>query len=333
MSEEYSFVQQIRQDPHDDVPRLIFADYLEDAGDPQGELIRVQVELAKTPVGDSRRPGLVRLNDQLLAEHGETWLAQLRALGAEGISIRCFQRGLVERVRIQASRFLENGEELCRIAPALYCLELRGRREQLPALENFPMPPQITSLDVSANRLQDAGVANICIARWLGQLEELNLGFNRIGHVGLSILTNQDMPNLKRLWLGVNQIGPDGAAALGAWPDLAHLEALSLPVNQLGDDGIRHLTDSLLLSNLQRLDLASNGITGHGVRHLALAKSLTSLKVLNLRSNQIDTAGMGHLVESSLAGQLTVIDVRGNQVEGINQLRKKLGDDIVCALA
>ena len=46
MNEEQAFFEEIRDQPNNDVPRLIFADWLEERGDPRGEFIRVQCDLA-----------------------------------------------------------------------------------------------------------------------------------------------------------------------------------------------------------------------------------------------------------------------------------------------
>ena len=47
-----AFIHSIREAPDDDAPRLVYADWLEDNGDPQrAEFIRVQCELARTARG------------------------------------------------------------------------------------------------------------------------------------------------------------------------------------------------------------------------------------------------------------------------------------------
>ena len=43
MSDEDAFLVAIRVNPTDDAPRLVYADWLDDQGDPRGELIRVQM--------------------------------------------------------------------------------------------------------------------------------------------------------------------------------------------------------------------------------------------------------------------------------------------------
>jgi uncharacterized protein (TIGR02996 family) len=44
-----AFVRAVLAAPDDPLPRLIFADWLDEQGDPLGELIRVRVELAGIP--------------------------------------------------------------------------------------------------------------------------------------------------------------------------------------------------------------------------------------------------------------------------------------------
>jgi len=44
---EQDFITEILANPDDDMPRLIFADWLEERGDPRSEFIRVQCELAR----------------------------------------------------------------------------------------------------------------------------------------------------------------------------------------------------------------------------------------------------------------------------------------------
>lgn len=90
MSEREAFLQAIRHDPEDDTPRLIFADWLEEHGDPQGEFIRIQCELAQFVPSLDRRTELLHREQELLWTHREEWLGSLPLLDE---SIR-FHRGL-----------------------------------------------------------------------------------------------------------------------------------------------------------------------------------------------------------------------------------------------
>ena len=50
MTEEWALRQAVITSPDDDLPRLVYADWLDDAGDPaRAEFIRAQVQLATVP--------------------------------------------------------------------------------------------------------------------------------------------------------------------------------------------------------------------------------------------------------------------------------------------
>src|SRR4051812_38202157 len=73
-----AFLQDIKDHPEDDTRRLIFADWLEEHGDPRGELIRVQCELARLGEDDPRTDDLCRREQALLKRHEAAWLGPLR---------------------------------------------------------------------------------------------------------------------------------------------------------------------------------------------------------------------------------------------------------------
>jgi uncharacterized protein (TIGR02996 family) len=74
MSRLESFLQAIREEPDDDRPRLEFADWLTEQGDPRGQFIRVQCELARVDDQSLRWKELRRLQRELLGRHGDAWL-------------------------------------------------------------------------------------------------------------------------------------------------------------------------------------------------------------------------------------------------------------------
>jgi carbon storage regulator len=77
--EESAFVQAIQEEPGDEGQRLIFADWLEERGDPLGEFLRARCQLAQLPAGDPQREGLEERERSLWGEHGRAWAASLPA--------------------------------------------------------------------------------------------------------------------------------------------------------------------------------------------------------------------------------------------------------------
>lgn len=311
MDFEHPFVQEVRANPHDDAPRLILADYLEEAGDLRGELIRVQVELSHLPPGDPARRELELRESELLAENAEEWLASLRELGAEGVSARCFQRGLIERVRISAKAFLEHGVELCRQAPALYCLELRTRGD-LSALSRVcasPMPAQVTALDLSANKLAAADLLLMAASGWPSQIESLTLAFNQLDDAAMAAFGQ--WPVLTDLDLSVNRIGPAGIDALVRRPAAPRLTSLILSVNPVGDAGLTQLSQSILAGQIRHLDLARTGISAAGVYRTASSPLWQGIERLILRGNSLAELFERAMEVLASAPRLSHLDLRG----------------------
>jgi uncharacterized protein (TIGR02996 family) len=88
MSDREAFVAAVAASPEDDLPRLVFADWLDENGESErAEFIRVQCELAKPAVRqdtDFRDPLLARMRS-LLDAHRKRWMAPVAAaLGFSG---------------------------------------------------------------------------------------------------------------------------------------------------------------------------------------------------------------------------------------------------------
>jgi uncharacterized protein (TIGR02996 family) len=92
MNPEDAFLQAILDAADDDAPRLVYADWLEEHGQPdRAAFIRVQCELARLPEGDPRRPVLEARERALLA-HQDQWLGPLNS----PLLHWQFRRGFVE---------------------------------------------------------------------------------------------------------------------------------------------------------------------------------------------------------------------------------------------
>ena len=76
MSAHDAFLQVIQQTPDDDAPRLVYADWLEERGDPRGEFIRLQCRRLQLAEGDPLRPLLLRREPKYQQE----WLVPRQAL-------------------------------------------------------------------------------------------------------------------------------------------------------------------------------------------------------------------------------------------------------------
>lgn len=113
MNDNDAFLQAILENPDDDPLRLIYADWLEERGDPRGEFIRVQCALARLPEEDPTYPDLQEREAELLAAHGAAWSAAVNKIATDS----AFHRGFIERVSLGARKFLTHGAKLFALAP------------------------------------------------------------------------------------------------------------------------------------------------------------------------------------------------------------------------
>src|SRR4051794_37823654 len=94
MSDEPALLRAVRDDPDDDLPRLAYADWLEEKGErPRAAFIRAQLQRARLPWEDDRQAELQATERRLLIEHGLDWMPPEVPI----TSVR-FRRGFVEEI-------------------------------------------------------------------------------------------------------------------------------------------------------------------------------------------------------------------------------------------
>src|SRR5262249_51144151 len=76
--EVLAFLQDIKENPDDDAPRLILADWLEEHGDPRGEFLRLELEAMRLDLPIPRRCELAKEIGTLLRRYEVDWFGPLR---------------------------------------------------------------------------------------------------------------------------------------------------------------------------------------------------------------------------------------------------------------
>jgi len=94
---DHELLAAIYAQPDDDAPRLVYADALQERGDPRGELIALQIRLA-TEAGE---PAMRVRERELLREHGDAWLG---ALAPIVVAPFAFERGFLAMVTIDGRK-------------------------------------------------------------------------------------------------------------------------------------------------------------------------------------------------------------------------------------
>lgn len=237
MPDREAFLRTICDTPDEDGPRLVYADWLEEQGDPRGEFIRLQCERLHLRQ-DADRARHAKREDELLKDHGQTWREELPRL--PGIEWGPFQRGLVYLVKADtATRFLQHAPEIFATGPVN---------------------------EVWFTGLDAAGASMLAESEYLLRLRLLKNYGQPTGDEGVAALANSpNSANLRWLLLNGNNIGDAGARAIARSPYLKKLELLFLHNNRIGDAGARALAESKRLPNLTRIYMVQNELHEPGI--------------------------------------------------------------------
>jgi len=213
-------------EPDDDLPRLVYADALDERGAPgdmaRAEFIRLQCQLATMDATSSTETLPLRQREAiLLNQHLATWLAPLKRRGQPFFTPRShaqFRRGFVEIAWMPAGWFRDKAEKLMSQCPVRELRLTHATQANIFLLCNIPELEKLHTLDLSDRRLGDDAIgwltSSPCLCRlkrlrvracdlsddavdslldpangW--QLDELDVTHNRIGPIGLQRLKDR----------------------------------------------------------------------------------------------------------------------------------------------
>jgi uncharacterized protein (TIGR02996 family) len=250
------FLQAIIDSPEDDGPRLAYAGWLDRRGDPRGEFIRAQCELAKRLQADvaqmekdyPQRKALKGRAEQLLGAHGQEWNRPMRQSECEQWEYR---RGFVDTIVIPGVAFLQFAAVLFQTGP-VQRIRLTRAVPDVPALASVELLTRLSELSLHGCGIGNAGARALAASAYLRNLTVLDVSYNDIGDSGAQALASS--PNLGRLIaLHLNRptlifdptrqdiVQDVGACALASSPHLARLTELDLSGNLIGRGGLAAL--------------------------------------------------------------------------------------------
>lgn len=199
--------------PHDEAPRIAFAEWLDAQGDPQGEFIRLQLAAwhARRNRDVAKCVDLEKRAEALLAAHRRQWENSVSSLARNPT----FIRGFVEDVTLSAREALEHLDAVYRLAPIRH-LSIEDAHGQLDRLLQLPDLARLRSLNLWDSGLTDRDADLLAHSPHLTGLKILNLGFNAIGMPGLEALcASRTLANLDYLNLAGNPVPkPDESIAI-----------------------------------------------------------------------------------------------------------------------
>jgi uncharacterized protein (TIGR02996 family) len=242
--DELALLKAVACNPHDDLPRLVYADWLEERGRAErAHFIRLQIEEHHCTAWSGREQRRTEMLG-LLQEHGAAWFRELprwvRQWYGDGHNRVEYRRGFVEEVSVIGSHFLRYGTQLLDRTPlvSLRLYELRWLQAELAACP------------------------------WLGRVPRLNLAFEQLGtEGGAALARNRHLAGVKELDLYDCNLGDDGVRALADSDSLGGLQKIDLGSNDLTLAGVKALRGAQFLRTLVQVDLSHNRqLRGHEKR-------------------------------------------------------------------
>jgi uncharacterized protein (TIGR02996 family) len=296
----------IYANPDDDGPRLVYADWLTEKGDPRGEFIQLSCNIASRGPADPEwsdpASDLVRQAERakaLEAKHAKTWLAPVRQLmlGWQ------FERGFLARARVKMRRFLGDPAALIEASPRLdlsvsgfeakllgqFCAAPLGKLgsltlasaklsdESARLLASSPTLTGLRGLRLEGVEISLAGLATLVDSPHLLSLEELALTYQKgtYGDGVIEVLARKRLGALRRLELeGIGCTAATAAAIAREGVFASKVEQLSLAHNPIGDEGLRALMASRQLDRLAWLSVYDCGVSEKVGLEIARSKGL-----------------------------------------------------------
>ena len=305
----------ILENPDDDAPRLIYADWLEEHEDEErANFIRWQIALHQMPWYAPEYYHLRSITEALLLKHRTSW--QIPLQGVEQV----FNRGFVAGLRGPLSTLYSHWSLLSTTAPicGLHLTDAVWTNFEFPLVN--PLFLRLKHLTIEASlavvlpavapsllqpHLHSLNCPDIAtLAYWLSvcqcpALTDLTIFSLRMGEERarerLFALLVQQPPTTLRLWWRIPRFYSDAfrateMAMLAVTDCLEKLRVLDLTDQKIGDAGLRHLANSPVLHQLEELHLARNdiGLTGEvALEEFCASANFSKLKALNLSGNHL----------------------------------------------
>jgi uncharacterized protein (TIGR02996 family) len=226
--------------PEDDAPRLAYADWLDDSGgEPErAALIRVQCELARLPADDPRADELRRREVKLLRGRKLKWRAGLPRW--RGVVWGDFSRGFIDSVVLKSTYQFRRYSARIAVAIPLHTVTVKpagAYHREMTGFGRMRALARVSVLRLAGQQIDHERLEQLLASPHLGRLSHLDVSDNRIGDAGIAHFVATSLPRLPLLNLRHNGVGLAGAARLAASPLAGQLECLDLSANGIAPSG------------------------------------------------------------------------------------------------
>ena len=337
MTSDAEFIAEIAKSPSDDAPRLAYAQWLESMGNPRGEFIRLQCEIARrewrNPIDPFPiNPKLYQRESQLLRLYAEEWLDDFGPLPLDKDAF-AFHRGMLDEVECDIDFFVHSGRELLIPSlPTLRRLSLLRREEEISeGLNAASHLKRFTWLNLEKCPLGSVRVVELLSSSVVSNIRSMRLGFEHYtdkqwlrdeewilgSDVFLAICSSPHLAQLIELRCPTMDLVASDLEKLPRASHWVNLEVLDLSDCEIDADGLKSLLSSSQPPvHLRYLDIEGNPAVGdQGSAALAGSLQANSVELLNLANTNMGLEGLRQLCSSSSIGNLAFLYLDGNGID------------------
>jgi uncharacterized protein (TIGR02996 family) len=343
VTEHDALLAAVCAEPDEDTPRLAYADFLEENGEPdRAAFVRAQVELARLEpwepfavecrwrrpdwvTGEPFRPTLPRLVGPSVEWHpmafrrGLGWYVNVRSLIAwEQLGPDVLSRAPVGEMQLWSAATLDDWYRFADSAVVSRLRRVHFANNPIEPLRALRQQPRACGLtDVFFHRASGAGMPLVVEELLDAPLGRVLRGLHfHIGYESLEDLIdalNGGAPGLERLTLGTMGLTAYHAEVLMGGPAVTGLRQLDLRNNPLGSRGVGQVLDRLP-AGLRSLGLAGTGATGYGLEALADCGRTAGLRHLDLSHNPFTPRSARTLARSPYLTGLRALGLNGCRI-------------------
>ncbi|MGN6110502.1 MAG: TIGR02996 domain-containing protein [Kofleriaceae bacterium] len=331
MSTEAVLLAAIAENPDDEAAWLVYADWLQQRGDPRGELVQLESALAEMDDLDERRRSTTMRIRELREAHTAAWLAPYRALEDRGVWIQ-LDRGIPSRVRGTSRALAAAAADIIALAPFVTGMSVEvGELRELDPLAGSPLLdrlhalelahytpvrptgwaalgalPELRALALSSIAAGPADLEAVLAAPHAPRLRSIVVSTCRLNRGALEPFARMRCA-IRHLDLPGHHQGARLGELVGGTPAFHGLVKLRIPGNELGRAGLAAMRPAL--RQVEYLDVRGNDLEVDDVAGLLDDAVLPRVRELWIGGNALDDALVERLVSWPGAARLVRLNL------------------------
>ena len=331
-AEQAALLNAIIQNPQEDTPRLVYADWLQENEQPdRAEFIRLQIE-QENAIDLEVYDSLADRSVAMALDFEKQWAAEFLGRAVYGVG---FRRGFVEEIYSTATAFIRRGAAWAARTPLreVHLTAVAGRGAKLAACEHLA---GITNLSICDDSFADDDFRHLALSPYAGGIRSLHLGGPgyppgippgdpdrpyrvRVGDAIRTLARAKFRSQLTSLQIETQErIAPGALAGLLQTGDFPELWDFYLSGGRIGDEGALAVAACPGLGRLEYLYLGANDLSDAALVALLSSTRLPVLYSLALGYNHLTSGGLEQIAALALPPHLTLLSLRGNFLGEVN---------------